>query len=285
MTSMATTAPARAVAVEVEALEVDLVLEGIYRGYGLDFRNYARESVRRRLLRRAQGEGVASISALQERVLHDPRCMARLLADLSVNVTSMFRDPAFYQTFRARVVPQLATYPFIRIWSAGCSTGEEAYSIAIVMREAGLYERTRIYATDINGDVLEHARRGEFTIEKMKDYTANYIAAGGSRSFSEYYTAGSDTVRFDPTLADNMVFARHNLVSDRSFNEFNVILCRNVLIYFAPSLQDEVNRLLYESLAIFGVLGLGRRESLKSPGLERRYERLDPVERLYRRTT
>jgi chemotaxis protein methyltransferase CheR len=126
MTSMATTAPARAVAVEVEALEVDLVLEGIYRGYGLDFRNYARESVRRRLLRRAQGEGVASISALQERVLHDPRCMARLLADLSVNVTSMFRDPAFYQTFRARVVPQLATYPFIRIWSAGCSTGEEA---------------------------------------------------------------------------------------------------------------------------------------------------------------
>jgi chemotaxis protein methyltransferase CheR len=153
------------------------------------------------------------------------------------------------------------------------------------MREAGLYERTRIYATDINGDVLEHARRGEFTIEKMKDYTANYIAAGGSRSFSEYYTAGSDTVRFDPTLADNMVFARHNLVSDRSFNEFNVILCRNVLIYFAPSLQDEVNRLLYERLAIFGVLGLGRRESLKSPGLERRYERLDPVERLFRRTT
>jgi chemotaxis protein methyltransferase CheR len=284
MTSMATSAPARSVAVEVEALEVDLVLEGIYRGYGLDFRNYARESVRRRLLRRAQGEGVASISALQERVLHDPRCMARLLADLSVNVTSMFRDPAFYQAFRARVVPQLATYPFIRIWSAGCSTGEEAYSIAILMREAGLYERTRIYATDINGDVLEHARRGRFPIEKMKDYTANYIAAGGTRSFSEYYTADSDTVRFDPTLADNMVFARHNLVSDRSFNEFNVILCRNVLIYFAPALQDEVKRLLYDSLGMFGVLALGRKESLKGTGLVGSYETLDPVERLYRRT-
>jgi chemotaxis protein methyltransferase CheR len=285
MTPMATSAAARSVAVEVEALEVDLVLEGIYRGYGLDFRNYARESIRRRLLRRAQGEGVGSISALQERVLHDPGCMARLLADLSVNATSMFRDPAFYRNFRARVVPALRTYPFIRIWSAGCSTGEEAYSIAIVMREAGLYDRTRIYATDMNDDVLEQARGGEFPIEKMRDYTANYIAAGGTRSFSEYYVAGSDTVRFDRSLADNMVFARHNLVSDRSFNEFNVILCRNVLIYFAPSLADEVHRLLYDSLGIFGVLGLGRKESLKSTGLERRYETLDPVERLYRRTT
>ena len=281
---MATSAPARSVAVEVEALEVDLVLEGIYRSYGLDFRNYARESIRRRLLRRAQGEGVASISALQERVLHDPRCMARLLDDLSVNVTSMFRDPAFYRVFRARVVPQLATYPFIRIWSAGCSTGEEPYSIAILMREAGLYDRTRIYATDMNVDGLEQARAGEFRIEKMKEYTANYIAAGGTRSFSEYYTAGSGSVRFDRSLADNMVFARHNLVTDRSFNEFNVILCRNVLIYFGPTLQDEVNRLLHESLSTLGVLGLGRKESLKSTALERRYERLDPVERLYRRT-
>jgi chemotaxis protein methyltransferase CheR len=285
MTPMATSALARSVAVEVEALEVDLVLEGIYRGYGVDFRNYARESIRRRLLRRAQGEGVASISALQERVLHDPRCMARLMADLSVHVTSMFRDPAFYRAFRTRVVPALRTYPFIRIWSAGCSTGEEAYSIAILMREAGLYDRTRIYATDMNGDVLDQARAGQFPIEKMKDYTANYIAAGGTRSFSEYYTAGPGTVRFHRSLADNMVFARHNLVSDRSFNEFNVILCRNVLSYFAPSLQDEVHRLLYDSLAIFGVLGLGRRESLKSTGLQRRYETLDPVESLYRRTT
>jgi len=157
--------------------------------------------------------------------------------------------------------------------------------MAILMREAGLYDRTRIYATDMNGDVLEQARAGQFPIEKMKDYTANYIAGGGTRSFSEYYTAGPDTVRFDRSLADNMVFARHNLVSDRSFNEFNVILCRNVLSYFAPSLQDEVSRLLYDSLAIFGVLGLGRKESLKSTGLQRRYETLDPVERLYRRTT
>jgi chemotaxis protein methyltransferase CheR len=285
MTPMATSASARSVAVEVEALEVDLVLEGIYRGYGLDFRNYARDSIRRRLLRRAEGEGVASISALQERVLHDPRCMARLLADLSVNVTSMFRDPPFYRAFRNQVVPALRTYPFIRIWSAGCSTGEEPYSIAIMMREAGLYDRTRIYATDMNGDVLEQARAGEFPIERMKDYTANYIAARGTRSFSEYYTAGPATVRFDRSLADNMVFARHNLVSDRSFNEFNVILCRNVLIYFAPSLQHEVSRLLYDSLGIFGVLALGRKESVKSTGLEGRYETLDPVERLYRRTT
>lgn len=277
-------APARSEAVEVEALEVDLVLEGIYRGYGLDFRNYARESIRRRLLRRAEGEGVASISALQERVLHDPACMARLLADLSVNFTAMFRDPPFYRAFRTRVVPALRTYPFVRIWSAGCSTGEEPYSIAILMREAGLYDRTRIYATDLNGAVLEQARAGEFPIERMKDYTANYIAAGGTRAFSEYYTAGTDTVRFDRSLSENMVFARHNLVSDRSFNEFNVILCRNVLIYFAPSLQDEVKRLLYDSLGMFGVLALGRKESLKAPGLPGSYETLDRVERLYRRT-
>jgi chemotaxis protein methyltransferase CheR len=227
---VATRAPASAVGPEVEALEVDLVLEGIYRGYGFDFRQYARESVRRRLLRRAQGEGVASISALQERVLHDPGCMGRLLADLSVNVTSMFRDPAFYCALRTKVIPALRTYPFIRIWSAGCSTGEEAYSMAILLREAGLYDRTRIYATDMSEDVLEQARTGEFPIEKMKGYTANYIAAGGTRAFSEYYTAGESIVRFDRSLADNMVFARHNLVSDRSFNEFNVITCRNVLV-------------------------------------------------------
>ncbi len=277
-------APARSEAVEVEALEVDLVLEGIYRGYGLDFRNYARESIRRRLLRRAEGEGVVSISALQERVLHDPACMARLLADLSVNCTAMFRDPPFYRAFRTRVIPALRTYPFVRIWSAGCSTGEEPYSIAILMREAGLYDRTRIYATDLNGAVLEQARVGEFPIERMKDYTANYIAAGGTRPFSEYYTAGADTVRFDRSLSDNMVFARHNLASDRSFNEFNVILCRNVLIYFAPPLQNEVKRLLHDSLGMFGVLALGRKESLKATGLAGSYETLDPVERLYRRT-
>lgn len=268
---------------DLESLEVDLVLEGIYRGYGLDFRHYARPSVRRRLLRRAQREGVPTISALQERILHDPACFGRLLDDLSINATAMFRDPAFYRALRFKVVAALRTYPFVRIWSAGCSTGEEPYSLAILLRETGLYDRTRIYATDMNEHVLDQARTGEFPIERMRDYTANYIAAAGTRAFSEYYTAGRSTVRFDPSLAENMIFARHNLVSDRSFNEFNLVVCRNVLVYFGASLQENVHGLLYDSLATFAVLGLGRKESLRPMAGPQRYESLDPVEKLYRR--
>ena len=177
--------------------------------------------------------------------------MERLLHDISVSVTSMIRDPGFYQIFRQEVVPMLRTYPFIRIWHAGCSTGEEVYSTAIVLEEEGLLERTRIYATDINDAVLQQARDGIFPLTRMQEYTENYIRAGGRRSFSEYYTAKYDGALFSPLLTRNVVFSPHNLVTDRSFSEFNVIFCRNVLIYFDRNLQQRVYALFYESLATF----------------------------------
>jgi chemotaxis protein methyltransferase CheR len=209
--------------------------------------------------------------------------MERLLLDLSINVTSMFRDPGFYSAFRQKVVPMLRTYPFTRVWIAGCSTGEEVYSIAILLEEEGLYDRTRIYATDINEAVVERARAGVFPLDKMREYTQNYINAGGSRAFSEYYLAKYDGAQFQRSLVDNVVFAQHNLVSDRSFNEFNMIVCRNVMIYFDRALQERVHRLFYESLVTFGVLGLGHRESIRQSPHEDRYEELDPAEKLYRK--
>ncbi|HEX2187280.1 MAG TPA: protein-glutamate O-methyltransferase CheR [Longimicrobiaceae bacterium] len=268
---------------ELEKLEVEILMEGIYRHYGFDFRAYAYASLRRRLWKRIRAEGLATVSGLQERVLHDTEAMERLLLDLSVNVTSMFRDPNFYRAFRERVVPLLRTYPFIRVWHAGCSTGEEVYSMAILLREEGLYERARIYATDINEVVLGQARAGIFPLEKMQEYTQNYLRAGGTRSFSEYYTAAYGGALFSPSLREHVVFAQHNLVTDRSFSEFNVILCRNVMIYFDRSLQNRVHELFYESLPTYGVLALGSKESLKFSKYEDCYEALDPREKIYRK--
>ncbi|MGZ4417400.1 MAG: CheR family methyltransferase, partial [Gaiellaceae bacterium] len=213
----------------------------------------------------------------------DPACMERLLLDLSINVTAMFRDPAFYVAFREKVVPALRTYPFTRIWVAGCSTGEEVYSLAILLQEEQVYDRTRIYATDINESVLERGRAGVFPLDKMREYTQNYIKAGGARAFSEYYLAKYDGAQFQRSLIENVVFAQHNLVSDRSFNEFNVIICRNVMIYFDRALQDRVHRLFFESLVTFGVLGLGHKESIRFSPHEKGYEELDATEKLYRK--
>jgi chemotaxis protein methyltransferase CheR len=268
---------------DVEEIELSLLLEAVFRRYGFDFREYAPASLRRRVWRRAHAEGLETLSALQDRLLHDPQCMERLLLDLSINVTAMFRDPTFYVAFRQKVLPQLRTYPFTRIWVAGCSTGEEVYSLAILFHEAGLYERTRIYATDINETVLERARAGVFPLEKMKEYTQNYIKTGGARAFSEYYVAAYDGAQFQRSLVENVVFAQHNLVSDGSFNEFNVIVCRNVMIYFDRTLQNRVHRLFYESLAHLGVLALGHKESIHFSPFEERYEELDPHEKLYRK--
>jgi chemotaxis protein methyltransferase CheR len=267
----------------LERVEIDLLLDGIYRRYGFDFREYAPASLKRRLWRRVHAERAQSISGLQEKVLHDPACMERLLLDLSINVTSMFRDPSFYVAFRDQVGPLLRTYPFTRIWVAGCSTGEEVYSLAILLAEEGLYDRSRIYATDINEAVLDRARAGVFPLDKMRAYTENYIKAGGKHSFSEYYVAAYEGAQFARGLVENVVFAQHNLVSDRSFNEFNVILCRNVMIYFDRSLQGRVHGLFYESLAPFGVLALGRKESVAFSPHADAYEELDREERLYRR--
>jgi chemotaxis protein methyltransferase CheR len=267
----------------LERTEIELLLEGVFRMYGFDFRSYAYASIRRRLWKRVTAEGLTTLSELQGKVLHDKEAMERLLLDLSVNVTSMFRDPNFYRTFREIVIPLLRTYPFVRIWHAGCSTGEEVYSTAIMLEEAGLYDRTRIYATDINDMVLQNARRGIFPIDRMQEYTENYIRAGGTRSFSEYYTAMYDGALFDQKLARNVVFAQHNLVTDRSFSEFHVIFCRNVLIYFDKDLQNHVHSLFYDSLVRLGVLCLGSKETLKFSKYEPCYDRLDANEKIYRK--
>ena len=268
---------------DVEKLEVELLMEGIFRQYGFDFRSYAYSSLKRRLWKRIQAEGLATVSQLQDRVLHDPAMMEKLLLDLSINVTAMYRDPSFYAAFRAEVVPLLRTYPFIRIWHAGCSTGEEVYSMAILLKEVGLYDRSRIYATDINEVVLQRARAGIFPLDKMQEYTQNYLRAGGTESFSQYYTAMYDGARFDPALTRNVVFSQHNLVTDGSFAEFNVIVCRNVMIYFDRELQNRVHELFYASLVNFGILALGSKESMRFTAYEDRYEALNTKEKIFRR--
>jgi chemotaxis protein methyltransferase CheR len=268
---------------DVEEIEMALLLEAVYRRYGFDFREYAPASLKRRVWRRVSAEGLETMSALQDRVLRDPDCMERLLLDLSINVTAMFRDPSFYASFREHVAPLLRTYPFTRVWIAGCSTGEEVYSLGIVLDEEELLERCRIYATDINEAVLERARLGVFPLDKMQEYTQNYLRAGGTRAFSEYYLASYDGAVFDRRLVENAVFAQHNLVSDKVFNEFHVIVCRNVMIYFDRVLQQRVLGLFHDSLVHLGVLGLGRKESIRFSDYADRYEELDGVERLYRK--
>jgi len=270
---------------DLEQLEIELLLEAVYRRYGIDFRQYAQASLKRRLYRRLHAEGLGTLSQLQDRLLHDPPCMERLLLDLSINVTSMFRDPSFYASFRKHIVPILHTYPFTRIWCAGCSTGEEVYSLAIVLHEEGLYDRTRIYATDINEHVLQTAAEGVFPLERMQQYTQNYLRGGGKEDFSQYYVAAYDNVRLSRSLTENVVFAQHNLAMDRSFNEFNVIVCRNVMIYFDKALQDHVHSLFYESLPTFGILALGHKESIGFTRLAGRYEELDAAERVYRKVS
>ncbi len=267
----------------LERLEIELLLEAIYRHYGHDFRAYAFSSLRRRLRKRMDAEQVSTFSGLQDRVLHDEEAMARLLADMSVNVSGMFRDPTFFAALRREVVPILRTYPFVRIWHAGCASGEEVYALAILLEEEGLYDRARIYATDMNVDVLDKARRGIFPLARMREYTSSYLAAGGTRSFSEYYTANYDGALFDPRLRRNVLFAHHNLATDGPFSEFNLILCRNVLIYFARPLKERVLSLFESSFAPFGILCLGRRESLRFTSADAAYEALDESERIYRR--
>ncbi len=268
---------------DLERIEIELLLEGIFRHYGFDFRAYAYASIRRRLWKRMEEEGLTSISALQDRVLHESALMEKLLLDLSINVTAMFRDPTFYVNFREHVVPLLRTYPFIRIWHAGCSTGEEVYSMAMLLREEGLYDRSRIYATDINEVVLQRAKAGIFPLDRMQEYTDNYMRAGGKKSFSEYYTAKYGGALFDQSLTKNVVFSQHNLVTDRSFSEFNVVLCRNVLIYFDKTLQSKVHGLFYDSLATFGVLVLGSKETLRFVSHEESYQQIAPPEKIFRK--
>lgn len=268
---------------DIEKIEIELLLEGIYRCYGFDFRNYAYPFIHRRIWHRVRSEKLSSISGLQEKILHNPSLMEKLFADFSINVTEMFRDPSFFQAFRTHVIPRLTELPFIRIWHVGCSTGEEVYSMAILLHEEGLYERTKIYATDMNQSILEKAKQGVFSLDRMQTYTKNYMNAGGTRAFSEYYTARQGHVSFHPYLKKNMVFAQHNLATDRSFNEFHVIVCRNVLIYFNKRLQNHVHHLFYESLSLSGFLGLGSREGVAFTSHGHHYEELHTTEKIFRK--
>src|SRR3954453_23786177 len=268
---------------DLEMVEIHLLTEGIYRHYGFDFRDYSMPSLKRRVWKRVYAEGLSTISGLQEKILHDSGSMEPLLLDLSINTTAMFRDPTFYLSFRRKVVPMLRTYPFVRIWHAGCSTGEEVSSMAILLTEEGLYDRCRIYATDINEAVLQRAKDGIFPVSSMQENTSNYIAAGGGGTFSENYTERYDYAIFRPSLRENVVFAQHNLVTDSTFNHFNVIFCRNVLIYFNNTLQERVQNLFLNSLEMFGILGLGKKETIRYSSVTDDYEEIDAEERLYRR--
>jgi len=264
-------------------LERELLLEAVYRHYGYDFREYAPASINRRIAIAMRQEKVNTISGLQERVLHDPAAMERLLLTVSVNVTSLFRDPDFFVLLRTKVLPILATYPFLRIWHAGCSTGEEVYSLAILLQEEGLYDRCRIYATDMNNTVLKQAREGIFPAAIAQQGAANYARAGGRISLSEYYTSAYGNAMFRSSLKENIIFSSHNLALEGSFNEFHLILCRNVMIYFTKPLQQRVHKLLFESLAMFGVLGIGSKETLQFTPHEKDYEQLESGSKLYRR--
>ena len=270
-------------AIEIEDIEVFLLAEAIYQRWGYDFRDYAPASLKRRVRRIVELEKLSSISALQEQVLRDSACMQRFLDQLVVSVTSMFRDPGFYLAFRTVVVPLLKERPSLRIWHAGCASGEEVYSMAILLQEEGLLDRSRIYATDLDQPTLDRAKGGIYRLDLMKEYTENYQAAGGKAAFSEYYRAGHGHVVMRKDLSKKIVWAQHNLVTDASFNEFHLILCRNVLIYFNAHLQQRVHDLMYESLAEGGVLVLGRQESLRLTPHELSYRVLDRREKIYQR--
>lgn len=268
---------------ELEKLEIKLLLNGLYEWCGYDFREYAYPSLKRRILHRVYAEKLPTITALLNKILHDADCLHRLLDDLSINVTEMFRDPLFWKEFREKAVPYLHSFPSIRIWLAGCASGEEIYSMAIVLKEEGLYDKSKIYATDFNQEILKVAKSGIYPLEKMKKYTQNYFQSGGKVEFSHYYKVTNSGVKFDASLMKNVIFAQHNLVTDRSFNEFQVIFCRNVMIYFNKTLQEKVHGLFFESLTKLGYLGLGDKETIKFNKYEDSYEPISVKQKIYQK--
>lgn len=251
--------------------------------YGYDFTSYSKASLKRRLDRVYSLYNFGSFSDFFERIKSDPDFFKVLVEEVTVNVTEMLRDPAFYKIIRETVLPDLATYPFIRVWHAGCSTGEEVYSMAILLEEAQLLHKSLLYATDINPRVIEKARRGIFPVSLMQKYSDNYIQSGGKRDFSTYYSANYNLAKFDERLSQRMIFSTHNLVSDHSFNEFQLIFCRNVLIYFEKDLQSKVLTLFDNSLAELGYLALGSKESIKFSPLASRYQQIDKRQKIWRK--
>lgn len=268
---------------DISELEISLLLEGIYQKYGYDFREYSKAHIKRRIMNRMVMSGTENISQMQSKVLNDDLFASIVLQDLSITVTEMFRDKEFYKSIRINIIPILKTYPFIKIWHAGCSTGEEAYSMAILLQEEGLYDRTTIYATDFNQQALDKAKDGIFSNSLIKEYTANYQLSGGKESFSKYYTSSYDHVIMNQSLKKNIVWANHNLVTDNVFAEVHLILCRNVLIYFDRNLQNKVQQLFYNSLANGGILCLGNKESLQLTDLIEEYIEIDKKQRIFKK--
>ncbi len=266
---------------DTQNVEIQLLLQAIYLKYGYDFRNYAKASIKRRILHRLTTERLTSISEMQHKVLYDESFFGKLLLDFSINVTEMFRDPPFYAAIRQHVVPKLRALPHLKIWHAGCSTGEEVYSMAILLKEEGLYDRTQIYATDMNEVVLKQAKEGIFAINYLKQYTANYQKAGGRESFSDYYSAHYDHVVMDKSLKKRILFSDHNLATDGVFGEMNLIMCRNVLIYFDRDLQNRVFNLFKESLCENGFLCLGSKESVRLSTHSECFEDVIKEEKIY----
>jgi chemotaxis protein methyltransferase CheR len=267
----------------LENIEVKLLLEAVSLRYGYDFRDYAAAPLRRSIAAGMAGEGVATISAYQDRLLHDASCMQRFLSTVGVSVTSMFREPGTWQCLREEVIPLLRTYPSVRIWSVGCATGEEVNSLAIVLQEEGLYQRSTIYATDMNEEALAVARTGACATDRLRTYEPDYLRSGGHSSLSNFFTSAGRVSRLKRDLLRNVTWAQHNLVTDTSFNEFHLIICTNVLIYFRPTLQQRAHRLFYDSLIRSGFLALGQRESLIFAPESSRYQHLRDGVSLFRK--
>ncbi len=267
----------------VADIEIRLLVQAIFLRYGHDFRDYAFASLKRRVLQAQQRMDAPSISALQERVLHDPDAFAQLLQYLTVPVSEMFRDPAYFLALRRHVVPVLRTYPSLKIWVAGCSTGEEVWSLAILLAEEGLLERSIIYATDINPEALKAAEAGIYAVDRVARFSQSYLRAGGTRSLADYYTATAHGVLFDRSLRRGAVFADHSLATDSVFSEVHLVSCRNVLIYFDRELQERALKLFDEALIHRGFLGLGSRETLRFTGQADRYAEFCASERIYQR--
>jgi len=268
---------------ELIDLEIKLLMEGVYQRYGYDFREYSEASLKRRLTQWLSGSGFATLSHAQSHLLRDRVLFDTLLRGITVNVSEMFRDPAFFKALREQVVPHLKTYPFVKIWHAGCASGEEVYSMAILLLEEGLQGRFRIYATDINEEVIRAAQEGIYPLQELQRFTKSYQQAGGKGSFSDYYTARYDHAILTPSLREHIVFAAHNLAVDADFGEMNLILCRNVMIYFKQPLKERVLGLFDSSLVPGGFLCLGTKESLDHRCISNRYEAVVPRLQIYRK--
>lgn len=267
---------------ELEDIELDVFLDLINRCYGYDFHEYARASIKRRIKNIAVIDGYKHISEMLPRILYDEEFRNRFLEGMSVTVTEMFRDPWVFKTMREQVLPKLRIFPQINIWHAGCATGEEVYSIAIMLKEEGLLENSQIYATDFNNHSLEIAQKGIYPLDRLKVFTQNYLKAGGKNSFSDYYHVKYNSARFDASLKENIVFSNHNLTKDRVFGEMNLVICRNVLIYFKQSLQDKVLTLLTDSLLPNGYLVLGDKEAIDFTPIRNHFVKIAAKEKIFR---